>query len=429
MLSLLLNCYKFEESQFDPTGALSILRTFFSGATGYTNFMINQYSAFRPAGLDVYVSYVRRNFGADDSRNRIDLIIASQNGTIMIPTNVPMVGGQITSMVGYGYTAGNATNKYAILFEVLETTGVYNYYYWVGLSLPGAGTRLTFTQFTPPVPGAPIVGFGPFNIGAVEKLLFCQKSGSTTTCYNTNSDFTNLQTIAGPVPTSCTNVINNGSVAWCVDSISVGTYPFYSSNGGVAAFSGPINITLTGTYKQAPFTNSRANSFYLSPITTQSHYIEHATGQVRITSTYGDISSLGGISVPANSYQQVIALSDIVDTDGIYPVRGFVNGPFSYLTFLANGIDGSWRPYAFKSSDLGATWTQLSQTTLALPAPGYTFDPIPSQTAALGFYATTTGGDKLHNFVNIEGDGLKHYISTNDGATWALQETISLTSE
>ncbi|WP_167732263.1 LIC11996 family lipoprotein [Leptospira yasudae] len=428
MLSLLLNCYKFEESQFDPTGTLSILRTLFSGATGYTNFMINQYSVFRPAGLDVYVSYVRRNFGADDSRSRIDLIIASQNGTIMIPTNVPMVGGQITSMVGYGYTAGNITNKYAILFEVLETTGVHNYYYWVGLSLPGAGTKLTFTQFTPPVPDAPIVGFGPFNVGAVEKLVFCQKSGSTTTCYNTNSDFTNLQTITGPVPTSCTNVYNNSSVGWCADSISGTTYQFYSTNGGIAAFGGPTPIALVSNYKTGAYTNSGPSSFFLSPIGTQSHYLEHGAGTVRITSTYGDLTSMGGLTSPGNSYQQAIALSAISSTDSIYPVRGFVNGSFSYLTFIANA-GGNSTPYAFKSSDLGATWTQLSQTSLALPAPGYPFDPVPSQTAALGFYATTTGGDKLHNFVNIEGDGLKHYISTNDGATWTLQETIPLTSE
>ncbi|WP_165783698.1 LIC11996 family lipoprotein [Leptospira kmetyi] len=429
ILLSLLNCYKFQESALDPTGTFSILRTLFSGSTGYTNFMMNQYGAFKGAGLDIYVSYVKRNFGADSPKNRIDLIIADSQTTTMIPTNVPMTGSQITSMVGYGYTAGNSTNKFAILFEVNDF-GSYQYYYWVGSALPAAGSRMTFTPFTPPVAGVPIVGFGPFNVGAVEKLVLCQKLGaSTPTCYNTNSDFTNLQTIAGPVPTSCTTVYNNGSVGWCLDSITGSSYSFYSTNGGVAAFGGPTPITLVSNFRSGAYSNSGLNSFFVSPIGTESHYVEHGTATLRITSTFGDLTSLGALTSPGNSYQQVIPMAAIASTDSIYPVRGFVNGSFSYLTFIANATGGTSTPYAFKSNDLGATWTQLNQSSLALPAPAYPTDPVPSYTSALGFFATSTGGDKLHNFVNIEGDGLKRYMSVDNGATWTLLEAIPLTSE
>lgn len=150
MLLSFLNCYKFEESFWDPKGTFGLLRILASASNGYTNFMLNKYSAFRSAGTGMYISYVRRNFGSSDNpKNRIDLIIAYENSTDMIPTNVPMIGEQITSMIGFGFNPMNS-NNYSILFEVktVDSSGfsTYEYYYWTGSALPRSGSRMTFTK-------------------------------------------------------------------------------------------------------------------------------------------------------------------------------------------------------------------------------------------------------------------------------------------
>lgn len=80
----------------------------------------------------------------------------------MIPTNVPMVGEQITSMIGFRFNPINS-NNYSILFEVktVDSSGVstYEYYYWTGSALPRSGSRMTFTKVSTAISGEKIVGW------------------------------------------------------------------------------------------------------------------------------------------------------------------------------------------------------------------------------------------------------------------------------
>ncbi|EMI70776.1 hypothetical protein LEP1GSC073_3038 [Leptospira noguchii str. Cascata] len=49
--------------------------------------------------------------------------------------------------------------------------------------------------------------------------------------------------------------------------------------------------------------------------------------------------------------------------------------------------------------------------------------------SALGVFGTNSGTEKLHVFINKKDSGLRRYFSTNNGFSWALQETIRVTSE
>lgn len=428
MLLSLFNCYKFEESALDPTGTFSILRNLFSGTNGYTHFMINEYSAFRKAGIDLHVSYVRRTFGSsDDSRNRIDLIIGGPSSTVVIPTNVPMIGSKIASLVGYGYIPGNTSNKYFFLFEVTGLASSPDYYYWIGNTLPVAGSRMTFLNFAPAIAGDKIVGMGSYTVGAVEKIVFCEQSSSGSgACYNMNSDFTNRVAITLPNLTSCSRVIYNGSVGNCVDSITGSSYSFYSTSGGTATF-GALPVTLVSNYKTAPYTTFLGNrNFYFEPDSTISHYVEHTANAARITSTPGDVTSLGALSSPGNSYQATVSAIGITDTDVLYPVRSS-NG--MYLSFLAMSSSGGTKAFHYRTNDFGVTWSPVSLAGLSFPDPSYPIDPTPNYMAALGFFATSGTGEKLHMFINKEGDALRRYVTADMGSTWTLQETIPLTSE
>ncbi|MCL8267574.1 hypothetical protein M9Y82_13170 [Leptospira weilii] len=436
MLLAFLNCYKFEESPFDSVGIFSLIRAFLSSSKeGYTNFMMNRHSAFRKANTDTYVSYIRRNFGySDNPKNRIDLIVANENSTDMIPTNIPMVGNQVASMIGYGYNPANTNNRYSILFEVksADTSGVstYEYYYWAGFALPQSGNRMTFAKVFPAISGEKIVGFGAYNVGVVEKGVFCEQPISTnaTTCYNVDSDFTNRITIPGPISTNCTYVAHNNAVGWCVDSISGASYSFYVTDGTATAF-GINPVALVANYKSAPFdTFAGTNHFDIQPDLIQSHYIEHTNDSIRITTTPGDITSLGPLTSPGNSNQQVVSATSLLATDVIEFVRSFNVGPVTFLSFVAiPSAKITPSTYLYRSADVGVSWTRISQEGLALPAPQYDTDPVPSYTAALGVFGTNSGTEKLHSFVN--GSALKRYVSIDDGTTWVLQEKIPLTSE
>ncbi|EMY78203.1 hypothetical protein LEP1GSC060_1409 [Leptospira weilii serovar Ranarum str. ICFT] len=57
------------------------------------------------------------------------------------------------------------------------------------------------------------------------------------------------------------------------------------------------------------------------------------------------------------------------------------------------------------------------------------FPSADGYTAALGVFATNSGTEKLHLFVNKEGAGLSRYVSMDSAATWTLQQTIPLTAE
>ncbi|EQA69886.1 LIC11996 family lipoprotein [Leptospira noguchii] len=432
-----LNCYKFEESFWDPQGTFGLLRILASAFNGYTNFMLNKYSAFRYAGTDTYISYIRRNFGSsNDPRNRIDLIIANADGTDMIPTNVPMVGEQVTSMIGFGFNPMNS-NNYSILFEVktVDSSGVstYEYYYWTGSVLPRSGSKMTFTKVSTSISGEKIVGFGTYNVGATEKVVFCEEppSGGTTTCYNVDNDFTNRVTIAGPINTKCNYVIRNNAVGWCVDSLTSPSFSFYATDGTANAF-GVLPVGLVANYKTAPFdTFSGSDHFDIQSDFTQSHYIEHTNDLARITTTAGDLTSLGGpLTSPGSSNQSTVAASGILATDVINPVRSFNVGASTFLSFIAtpNSLTAP-SAYLYRSINIGSSWEKIDLTGLDLPALEFTEDRAPSYMSALGVFGTNSGTEKLHVFINKKGSGLRRYVSTNNGVSWALQETIRVTSE
>ncbi|KON76651.1 LIC11996 family lipoprotein [Leptospira kirschneri] len=434
MLLSFLNCYKFEESFWDPKGTFGLLRILASASNGYANFMLNKYSAFRSAGTGMYISYVRRNFGSSDNpKNRIDLIIAYENSTDMIPTNVPMIGEQITSMIGFGFNPMNS-NNYSILFEVktVDSSGVstYEYYYWTGSALPRSGSRMTFTKI---IASEKIVGFGTYNVGVAEKAVFCEEpaSGGVTTCYNVNNDFTNRVTIAGPIGTKCTYVIRNNAVGWCVDPLAGPGYSFYSTDGTINAF-GVQPVGLVANYKTFPFDSFTGSyNFDIQSDFTQSHYIEHTNDLVRITTTAGDLTSLGGpLTSPGNSNQTTVSASGILVTDVINPVRSFNVGASTFLSFIAipNSLTAP-SAYLYRTLNTGNSWERINLTDLDLPAPEFTEDQTPSYTSALGVFGTNSGTEKLHVFINKKGSGLKRYVSTSSGVSWTLQETIQVTSE
>lgn len=434
---LFLNCYKFEESFWDPKGTFGLFRILASASNGYTNFMLNKYSTFRYAGTGMYISYIRRNFGSsNDPRNRIDLIIAYENSTDMIPTNVPMVGEQITSMIGFGFNPINS-NSYSIFFEVKTVdslgTSIYEYYYWNGSALPRAGSKMTFTKISPVITAEKIVGFGTYNVGITEKVVFCEEPtfGSTTTCYNVNNDFTNRVTITGPINTKCTYVMRNNAVGWCVDPLSGPSYSFYSTDGTANAF-GVQPVGLVANYKTLPFDSfSGSYNFDIQSDFTQSHYIEHTNDSIRITTTVGDLTSLGGpLTFPGNSNQSIVAASDILVTDVINPVRSFNVGTSTFLAFVAipSSISAP-SAYLYRTLNAGNSWERINLTGLDLPTPEFTEDQTPSYTSALGVFGTNSGTEKLHVFINKKGSGLRRYVSTNSGVSWTLQETIQVTSE
>ncbi|PJZ52541.1 LIC11996 family lipoprotein [Leptospira adleri] len=423
-------CYKFEENALDPNGILGIIRTILGVNTfGYTNFMQNQYQAFQRVDVDTYISYSRRTFdGTDDPRNRIDLFIARENSTDVIPTNVPMVGGQFANMIGFGYIPGNASNKYLMFFEVLNPTSPPDYYYWVGSVLPSAGSRMTFTRFSTVIAGEIVVGIGSYNAGAAEKIVFCEQpvSASSTTCYNMDSDFSNRVTITAPINTKCTFVLNNGSSGNCVDMISGNNLSFYATIGTTATFA-TSPVSLVSNYKSVPYSTFLGNfNFYIERDLTLSHYIEHTNDSIRITSTAGDLTSFGALSSPGNSNQQALPALGILDTDVIFPLRGH-NG--SYLSFIANTSQGMSKPFLYRTTDFGVNWTQINTSRFPLPPSIYDTDPTPSNTATFGYFVTMASGEKLHIFSNIEGDALRRYVSTDLGVTWSVQETISPSAE
>ncbi|TGK25246.1 LIC11996 family lipoprotein [Leptospira stimsonii] len=430
LIILQSQCYKFEENALDPNGTLGIIRTLLgANLFGYTDFMLNKYQAFQRADIDTYISYSRRTFdGTDDPRNRVDLFIAKENSTAVIPTNVPMVGDQLANLIGYGYIPGNLSNKYMFFFEVLNTLTSPDYYYWVGSVLPSAGSRMNFTKFSPVIPGEMIVGIGSYNVGAAEKIVFCEQpiSASSTTCYNMDSDFSNRITISAPINTKCSFVVRNGSSGNCLDSITASNFNFNSTSGTVASF-GALPVTLVSNYKGAPFNTFLGSlNFYFEPDLTLSHYVEHTNDSVRITSTPGDITSFGALTSPGTSNQQVLSAPGIRDTDVIYAVRGN-NG--SYLSFIATDSFGINKYFLFRTTDFGVNWVQINQSNFPIREAFYPQDAGPSNTAAFAHFVTMANGEKLHTFNNVEGDTMRHYVSTDFGTSWTLLETIFPSAE
>ncbi|MBM9499414.1 hypothetical protein JWG44_04025 [Leptospira sp. 201903071] len=440
MLLILGNahCYKFEESPLDPNGIFGILRSLFGGDQfGYTDFMKNSFYSFKKAGTNTYISYARRTFdGSSDSRNRVDLIIANENTTDLIPTNIPVVGAQSADMIGYGYNPSNASNKYSILFEQASSEGLgnltYQYYYWSGSVLPTAGSRMTFVKIDPAIPGEKIVGFGTYNVGAAEKAVFCEKiwPSGTVSCHNVNSDFSNRLTIAGVPPTQCLSVGNNLAVGWCADSIPASSLSMYSTDGSAAAFGAPAIMALPANYKTAPYNTFLGNfNFDVPNDFSESHFIEHNTGSIRITTVPGDLSSIATVIVPGSGEQAIISVGGIFDTDVIYPVRSFQVGTSTYLSFVTTNSQGGSSSYSFRTTDAGVNWTPVGFGGLAFPTSTFSNDPVMSYTSTFGSFGTNSGTEKIHIFINLEGDAMKRYVSSNLGSSWTLQETITPSSE
>ncbi|MBM9577224.1 hypothetical protein JWG45_08675 [Leptospira sp. 201903070] len=440
ILLIILNsqCYKFEENPLDPNGIFGILRSILGkDQFGYTDFMKSKYYEFRKAGTNTFLSYARRTFdGTDDPRNRVDLILANENTTDLIPTNIPVVGAQYADMIGYGYNPSNASNKYSILFELGASDAVgnftYQYYYWSGSVLPTAGSRMTFVKVDPSITGEKIIGFGTYNVGAAEKAVFCEKlppSGSVS-CYNVNSDFSGRLAIAGVPPVQCGIVGNNLAVGWCADSITGTSLSMFPTDGSATAFGAPAIMSMPASYKTAPYATFLGNfNFDVPNDFSESHFVEHNNGTIRITTVPGDLSSIATIVVPGNGQQAIVAVNGIADTDVIFPVRSFRVGTTTYLSLITNNSLGGFASYSFRTSDAGVNWAPVSFSGLTFPNAIDQGDPVPSQTSALASFGTNSGTEKIHIFINIEGESLKRYMSSNFGATWTLQETITPSPE
>ncbi len=191
-------------------------------------------------------------------------------------------------------------------------------------------------------------------------------------------------------------------------------------------------VGLVANYKTLPFDSFTGSyNFDIQSDFTQSHYIEHTNDLVRITTTAGDLTSLGGpLTSPGNSNQTTVSASGILVTDVINPVRSFNVGASTFLSFIAipNSLTAP-SAYLYRTLNTGNSWERINLTDLDLPAPEFTEDQTPSYTSALGVFGTNSGTEKLHVFINKKGSGLKRYVSTSSGVSWTLQETIQVTSE
>ncbi|XDD48871.1 hypothetical protein AB3N59_10500 [Leptospira sp. WS92.C1] len=401
--------------------------------------METEFSVFNKANTNTYVSYIRRSFGSfDDPRNRIDIIIANENSTDIIPTNVPMSGGQYATLIGYGYVPANVIHRYSFLFRVenLGFGGTTQYYFWSGTALPLAGSRMIFTEIFPAIAGESILSYQPFNAGGgIEKGVFCEylPPSGPGTCYSVDGDFTNRTLIAGPPPTGCTFLaINGAGGGWCYDEILTPNLPFYFTNGTAAAFTTQnVDLSASANYGVAPYNlYPSVTNFDVQPDFQESHFVENETGAIRITTATGDLTTLGVI-VGTNANQQTFALSGIQPTDNIYLVRSVSFPPTTYLSFLmTTATPGEYVPHLYRSIDTGANWAPVNLASLPLlPPSGFFGDPTPFHNMTLGNFITNSGTEKLHYFANIEGDAFRRYVSMDNGTTWTLQETIPLSPE
>ncbi|MDV6235332.1 sialidase family protein [Leptospira ellisii] len=439
-----LQCFRFQENLFDPTSPFSLVMSSLFGNVnidGYSGFLSSgDLAGFNKANTNTYVSFARRSFGPlDDPSNRIDLIVANENSTDIIPTNVPMIGDQYVRLVGYGYVPTNVTHVYSFLFQVnLYTfdTGTSEHYFWSGPSLPTAGSVMTFAKVDPVSAGNGIHSFAPLTAGGgVENAVSCESpiNGGSVVCYGRSGDFSSPVLIGGVMssPTSCEKYAQvTPGTAWCYDATSGASgadITFYGSDGTAAGFlNQPVDLS-TANFGSSPFDQYPSlQNVVVQPDFSESYFIENAADTLRITTGIGDLTSFGSVSLGVNGNQQILSAPGILSSDYINSVRSFVSPPASYLSFILSRDSANlYTPYLFRSIDQGVNWAPINLSSMPLPPSTFEDPMLPIYTPVMGTFVTNSGTEKLHLFTNTSDHLLKRYVSTDSGVTWTEQETIT----
>ncbi|TGK37448.1 exo-alpha-sialidase [Leptospira gomenensis] len=439
-----LQCFRFQENLFDPKNPFSLVMSLLGSnfIDGYSGFLsTGDLAGFNQANANTYVSFARRSFGSlGDSSNRIDLIIANETSTEIIPTNVPMIGEQYVRLVGYGYVPSNTTHVYSFLFQVNLYTldsATAEHYFWSGSSLPTSGSSMNFIKVDPVSPGNAIHSYAPLTAGgAVENAVSCEApvNGGSVVCYGRSGDFSSPVLIGGVMssPTSCTKFAQVGpGIAWCYDGTGGGDITFFGSDGTAAAFTQATVDLTTANFGAPPFDQYPSfQNLVVKPDFGESYFVENATDTVRITTGIGDLTSFGSLTLGINGNQQTLSAPGILPSDFINSVRSFHSTSASFVSFISSRDSVELHvPYLFRSVDQGVNWTGIDLTSMPLPSATFTDPLLPVYTSVFGTFVTDSGTEKLHLFTNPSDHLLKRYVSIDGGMTWTEQETITPSSK